>query len=109
MHTSYELFGWEIEKGWHPLVKELIEELKKLGWDGHISQIKEKFGGLRFYIGCGNDAIFDAIDRAEHKSYTICEECGKPGVLRSGGWLRTLCDEHSEGRSKFDIKDQFSE
>ena len=102
MHTPFELFGWEIKKGWHPLVKELIEELKTLGWDGHISQIKEKFGGLRFYIGSGNNAIFDAIDRAEHKSYHICEECGEPGDLRGGGWLKTLCDLHAEGRHKFD-------
>ena len=96
MYTPYELFGWEIGKGWHPLVQDLIAELKTLGWDGHISQIKEKFGGLRFYIGSGNEKIFNTIDQAGAKSYTICEECGEPGQLRSGGWMRTLCDKHAE-------------
>ena len=95
MHTPYELFGWEIGGGWHPLVHELIAELQTLGWDGHISQIKEKYGGLRFYIGYGSDAIFAAIDKAEAKSYTICEACGQSGKLRRGGWMRTLCDDHA--------------
>jgi hypothetical protein len=31
-------------------------------------------------------------------SYTICEECGAPGKLRGGGWMRTLCDKHEEER-----------
>jgi hypothetical protein len=98
MKSPYELFGWEIGKGWYPLINELIEKLINVGWDGQVFQIKEKFGGLRFYIGEGNDAIFDLIHEAENKSYKICEECGQPGVVRGGGWLKTLCDEHAGDR-----------
>jgi len=97
LKTPYELFGWEIRKGWEPLVKELIDRLKKeTDWDGEITQIKEKFGGLRFYIGKGSKPIWDLIDEYEKKSYEICEDCGKPGKLRTEGryWIRTLCDEH---------------
>lgn len=96
MNTPYELFGWEIGKGWHPLVKELIEDLQKLGWDGTILQIKEKFGGLRFYIAGGSDEVWDRIERAEKESFTICEECGEPGQLRKRSWIRTLCDKHEK-------------
>jgi hypothetical protein len=55
-------------------------------------QVKEKFGGLRFYIHNGSDYIFGLIDMAEMISYKTCEKCGKPGSLhRRGGWLKTVC------------------
>jgi len=96
--SPFELFGWEIGKGWEQLCSDLVIDLKKLGWDGTIAQVKEKFGGLRFYIGSGNDAIWERIQKAENDSYTICEKCGNPGKLREGGWLKTLCDEHAKSK-----------
>lgn len=87
-------YFFEIESGWYPLVKELIEDLIALGWDKQICQIKEKFGGLRFYINNGSDEIFDRISKAERESYKICEVTGQPGELRTDiGWHRTLCEE----------------
>ncbi len=56
------------------------------------SQVKEKYGGLRFYMTCGTDEIFDLIEEAEALSYKTCEECGEPGEERNTGWIRTLCD-----------------
>ena len=60
------------------------------------SQVKEKFGGLRFYYDPTEieitDQIFDLVTRAETESYKICEECGKPGKLRNKGWYVTLCN-----------------
>ena len=100
MKTPHELFGWEIAEGWYPLVNKLIEDLNKMGWDGDIHQIKEKFGGLRFYIGNGTEEILDRIWKAEEESYKICEMCGEPGKLRHGGWKKTLCDEHEKTREK---------
>jgi hypothetical protein len=79
--------------GWYALEKELIQDLIKLGWDRRIVQVKEKFGGLRFYIGEGSDEIFDRIDRAEEESIKICERCGNPGRVVGKSWLRCLCDE----------------
>lgn len=84
--------------GWHALLDKLIDELETLGWNGTVMQVKEKFGGLRFYIGYGNPEIWDAIDRAEHKSYEICEHCGNFGRLRTTGWMLTLCDACEEER-----------
>lgn len=55
------------------------------------AQVKEKFGGLRFYVDNADDYANGAIALAETLSYTICELCGNPGTL-SGNWLRCLCD-----------------
>lgn len=59
------------------------------------SQVKEKYGTLRFYMSSANDKMYDMIEDAESKSAVTCEECGQPGELRGGGWLRTLCDVHA--------------
>lgn len=61
-----------------------------------IRQIKEKFGGLRFYVSCSNDEIHNYIAFAEQMSYRTCEVCGAPGERRSGNWIKTLCDHHHE-------------
>ena len=59
------------------------------------SQIKEKFGGLRFYIdgglkGAATDT-FSMITMAESMSTRTCEHCGCPGSTTHGGWSRTEC------------------
>jgi len=59
-----------------------------------IAQIKEKFGTLRFYYDGGDDYISGMVSLAESLSGLTCEECGSIGERRSGGWIRTLCDEH---------------
>ena len=59
-----------------------------------IAQIKEKFGTLRFYYDGGDDYISGMVTLAESMSGLTCEECGSIGERRSGGWIRTLCDEH---------------
>jgi hypothetical protein len=57
------------------------------------SQVKEKFGGLRFYMTTGSEEMFDLIDKAEEESLRTCEVCGKTGSLRSlGGWYMTRCN-----------------
>jgi len=87
-------WSFECGNGWFPLIKELIVDLIELGWDKQICQVKEKFGGLRFYINSGSDEIYDRISKAEDASYEICERTGKPGKLRQDiGWWTTLCDE----------------
>ena len=57
-----------------------------------VQQVKEKYGGLRFYIYNGDEYVRGMIDFAESFSYKICESCGNPGKLKSEGWWRTLCD-----------------
>jgi len=84
--------------GWTSLVENLIDDLLRVGWDGNVFQVKEKFGTLRFYIGKGSDEMFKLIDDAERDSKTTCEVCGVPGKLRIDGWMKVLCDEHGKNR-----------
>jgi hypothetical protein len=92
---------FSVDQGWYPLIKDLIDDLIKLGWNKQVCQVKEKFGGLRFYINEGSEEIYKRIIQAENDSYTICEVTGKPGKLRNDlGWHTTLCDEEYEKRKK---------
>ena len=91
----------EMGPGWYELVKNLIDELITAGWDKQICQIKEKFGTLRFYVNSASDECYEIISKYEKLSSTVCESCGEPGVIRQGGWIQTLCDEHSGGREPF--------
>lgn len=90
----------DILEGWYQLVHDLIEELLAAGWDKHFLQCKEKFGGLRFYIGGGTEEIFEIISKYESLSYETCEMCGEKGEprkdcgWRENLWYMTLCDKH---------------
>lgn len=60
----------------------------------NITQIKEKFSGLRFYYDGGDDTIYGMVSLAESLSYKICESCGTTiNVGRTSGWLYTCCKE----------------
>jgi hypothetical protein len=93
-------FGIECGDGWYWLLDGLMSSIynyqkwnKKEGEDFiRIKQIKEKFGGLRFYIEGGNDKIHGMIWLAEHQSYMICEYCGTTeDVGRTSGWISVCC------------------
>jgi hypothetical protein len=87
-------FGFECGEGWYPIIEDALEKLHKLDEEIYVEQIKEKFGTMRFYISNGSDEAFKITEEAEKKSETTCEICGEKGELRSGGWLKTLCDKH---------------
>jgi hypothetical protein len=59
------------------------------------SQVKEKFGGLRFYVQAATDKHYQYITFAESMSYRTCESCGAPGKTYTDGWHTTLCDIHA--------------
>jgi len=84
--------SFSVGPGWYGLLKTLIEESINNGWDKEVCQVKEKFGGLRFYINGASSEVHDIIHKYENMSYKICEDCGEPGKERTGGWIRTLCD-----------------
>lgn len=60
------------------------------------SQVKEKFGGLRFYVNRASEKHYNYISFAENMSYCICEVCGSPGKLYTQGWHTTLCETHAK-------------
>ena len=91
----YSRHYFSISNGWLPMIQNLILKLIDTGWNREVCQVKEKFGGLRFYINDGNKEIFSIIREYENMSYHICELCGKKGELRTDiGWYRTLCEKH---------------
>jgi hypothetical protein len=58
-------------------------------------QVKEKFGGLRFYVQAATDKHYNYISFAESMSYRTCESCGADGKTYTDGWHTTLCDIHA--------------
>lgn len=105
--------GMAVGKGWEPLVRQLLQHVENLLPERHefkVEQVKEKFGGLRFYFSPGDipkescQEIEKLVDHAENLSFMTCEACGKPGAKDSGevrlGWIKVLCEEHIEERSR---------
>lgn len=73
-----------------------------------IMQVKEKFGGLRFYINGGDKRIQHWIEFAEAMSYKICEDCGAPGTVRNDtGWVHVKCDLH-EAEYKAELEKRYA-
>lgn len=66
----------------------------------HTVQTKEKFGSIRWYHEAEENStkVYDIIDAVEHLSAFICEDCGRPGRIRRGSWIKCLCDVHAKGR-----------
>jgi hypothetical protein len=87
-------------KGWYPLVIATDAKLAAIDPDYVVHQVKEKFGGLRYYHQIHGDYKLGAeIEaEAERQSFTICEVCGEPGRVRDNGWIQTLCDTHDAQR-----------
>lgn len=56
-------------------------------------QVKEKFGGLRFYIDGGDETVHSYINFAESLSYHTCEFCGSNQDIgqTTSGWITTMC------------------
>lgn len=96
--VSLMCFGCECGQGWNNLTYvtlkrlNLIKENNNLP-DLEVTQIKEKFGGLRIYFhGAGDDAMQVTLF-AEELSYITCEHCGNKGfLLNHHNWYITLCE-----------------
>ena len=97
-----------VGKGWWNIIEMLCRQIDH--WVKYsedidpvvILQIKEKFGGLRFYYSGGDDVVYGMVRMAEVWAANTCEVCGTKGTIRTGGWVKTLCDEHEQERKKRD-------
>jgi len=105
--------GFAVGPGWYPIIEALCANIQShTDWQNKnhekhpvvtqvtVEQIKEKFGGLRFYYQGGDDNIHGMVRMAEAWADASCEECGAPGERRNGGWIKTLCDLHEEERQE---------
>lgn len=110
--------GISIDAGWYDIVRALSGNIyHHYKWKiknnpdlefPKVAQIKEKFGGLRFYVDGGDEATHGMIRMAEAWADRTCEVCGAPGHSREGGWIKTLCDTHDAER-KARYKKDFDE
>jgi hypothetical protein len=110
--------GFAVDEGWWPILESLCANIQShIDWrvkqgqeiaQVEVNQIKEKFGGLRFYYSGGDDEISGMVRMAEAWADRSCEQCGAPGKSRGGGWIKTLCDRHElerqERRKQYDAK-----
>lgn len=106
-------FGIECGDGWLDLIDRLCSSLQFMTDKNNYpqvvaNQVKEKFGGLRFYYHEEGDSneyedgfISGQVDFAEDESYHICEVCGtNRDVSTSSGWMITLCKSCRDKRDK---------
>lgn len=95
-----ECFDFSPPAGWRGIVERLCEKLAERP-NLRVSQVKEKFGGLRVYLHAAHDLpegeptdwANEFVRDAEKEASTTCEQCGATGAkLRGRGWVSTLCD-----------------
>ena len=96
--------GVYIPKGWIALVNKLDADISKIYPDYVLSQAKEKFGALRYYLGATPNTVSNEdfkkinalINKAEERSCKICYECGKPANIQTkNGWYIPACKDHA--------------
>ena len=105
--------GWAYRFG-----LEICEDLRNQAYDENaniwtwrmcnmrIDQIKEKFGGLRWY-GTEYGKGSKLIDAYEQISYSVCINCGKAANTRvTGGWVSPYCAEELIADEKVDSDEQ---
>jgi hypothetical protein len=100
---SYTAFGCECGDGWYSLLYNLCTEITAAytaeGLEVGIrpKQIKQKFGGLRFYYytpGKHLPVVSEIITKHLDLADRICEECGQQGKHRvHNNWELVRCDD----------------
>lgn len=97
--------GGHVNPGWVSIVDELHEKVLEIDPNVSVAQVKEKFGGLRYYYDTDSDRadeIEKLVDEAERLATRTCEVCGKSGETSAWGrgWLNTLCPKHGAVRQE---------
>lgn len=89
---------WALENGWakafgYELICELRDALIEANYlyDYRITQIKEKYGTLRWYDFGAPEKAFDIIRKYEKLSGEVCVRCGKPATHITSGWINYMC------------------
>lgn len=92
-----------VDFGWSGLVRDCHNKLFDFDPNYKILQIKEKFGGLRYYFEPSFPAYTHTMRtkvlEMEKQSFAVCELCGENGKLRKTkktNWYKTLCEKHTD-------------
>jgi hypothetical protein len=96
--------GIAVGEGWWTIVESLCGQIQHhIDWKNKfgpvvdqvtVAQIKEKFGGLRFYYDGGDEQVRGMVSMAESWASNTCEICGVPSTKQTTGWIKNVCDEH---------------
>jgi len=92
---SCMFFGLECGDGWYGILDFLCKRLTQMDKENSCcaTQVKEKFGGLRFYVSNATEEQWSLIQEIELLSYYICEKCGMSiGVKQTERWISSLCE-----------------
>ena len=92
----------DVDEGWYQIVVNCDKELIKIDPNYQIFQIKQKFGGLRYYFHPSQSDTLKEMQKVIAKYEAIakitCEATGNPGVLMrsKSGWYKTLDPEYAK-------------
>jgi len=116
-------FWFECNDGWYQIIDDLCHNIQAYLNEFNASekqslssgphklslkavQVKEKFGGIRYYIdteisvGAPEEAtapIYEFIRIAEQRSESTCETCGQPGTIQmKRRWMKCVCPSCAE-------------
>ena len=98
MMKSIKEMPWECGKGWWPLIEKVAAAIDSFNafhpeTPVEVSQIKQKFGGLRIYHHNSPEDIRLLIDETVAASWHTCEKCGSTTdvITNMKGYRLTLC------------------
>ena len=92
-------WGFECADGWYNLIyiicryiEDYLESHKDIE-PVSVVQIKNKFGGLRFYIEGGDNHLREIVWNLSSLAPYICENCGNVEDIRQTkhGYIQNLC------------------
>lgn len=96
MDQTCMCWGICVGNGWFNIIRELSRKIVVIDPTVQAEQVKEKFGGLRFYTRGGTmetaDAVDKAISAAARQADVTCEYCGSmEDVKPTSGWITMMC------------------
>jgi hypothetical protein len=100
MKTTAMCWGFDHNDGWYWIIDNLCSCIQGyIDNNSHLNitqvvatQVKEKYGSLRFYYDGGDEKIDGMVWLAEHQSWNTCENCGSTkNIIHTEGWIQTLC------------------
>lgn len=87
-----EIYQRMVGEGWSHLVEILWRVCQR--YNISILQVKEKYGGLRFYVGGAPLFFHNLVSIIEDESFRVCEYCGEEGKESVvWGWIQTTCED----------------
>lgn len=98
--------GWFIAFGMKMIneIKEwFLKERPNFLYEYMITDIKEKYGSLRWYDYGAISGTYEIISKYEKLSEITCIVCGKPATMISSGWISPYCEKHGEDKTPISI------